>query len=193
MEFLHLERLMAENQFDTIYHEHFSYLLGIAIARMADMHDLGFIDVEDLPTHGGSLPVYLAHAGSKHATTPRVTALLERKEGHGFRSLAGYSAFADKGWRGHRASVLLQSTIRDMDKRGLLHPSQLDIRLHPRWRRTGSRTVRSPDRRGTSWPTKMRFGRAMDTMRDRQVLEEMVERGETAWRVRPDPLVSVKS
>ncbi len=55
LEFPHLERLMAENQFDTIYHEHFSYFSFITIDRMAKRHGLKLIDVEELPTHGGSL------------------------------------------------------------------------------------------------------------------------------------------
>ncbi len=62
LEFPHLERLMAENQFDTIYHEHFSYFSLITIERLAGRHGLKLIDVEELTTHGGSLRVYLAHA-----------------------------------------------------------------------------------------------------------------------------------
>ena len=68
LEFPHLERLMAENQFDTIYHEHFSYFSLITIERLAAGHGLKLIDVEELPTHGGSLRVYLAHAGSARPT-----------------------------------------------------------------------------------------------------------------------------
>ena len=60
----HLERLMDENQFDTIYHEHFSYFSLGTMARLAAAHGLVLIDVETLPTHGGSLRVYLAHKGS---------------------------------------------------------------------------------------------------------------------------------
>jgi SAM-dependent methyltransferase len=101
-EFPHLERLIADNQFDTIYHEHFSYLSAVVIDRMAAMHGLRFVDVEELPTHGGSLRIYLAHAGSKHETSPRVTALLEREERLGFRSIEGYTAFAEKARRTKR-------------------------------------------------------------------------------------------
>ena len=63
LEFPHLERLIDENQFDTIYHEHFSYFSLITIEQLAARHGLKVIDVEELPTHGGSLRVYLAHAG----------------------------------------------------------------------------------------------------------------------------------
>ena len=96
LEFPHLERLMAENQFDTIYHEHFSYLSAVVIDRLAKMHDLSFVDVEELPTHGGSLRIYLARARSKHNVTPRVTALIARENKLGFRRLDSYTAFADQ-------------------------------------------------------------------------------------------------
>jgi SAM-dependent methyltransferase len=117
LEFPHLERLMAENQFDTIYHEHFSYISGVAIARMTDMHDLRFIDVEELPTHGGSLRIYLAHADSRHAVSPRVRALLEREERLGFRSLVGYSAFADKVQRTKRELLSFLIAAKNEGKR----------------------------------------------------------------------------
>ena len=60
----HLERLIAENQFDTIYHEHFSYFSLVTVERIAAANGLVPIDVEVLPTHGGSLRIYLAHRGS---------------------------------------------------------------------------------------------------------------------------------
>ena len=71
LEFPHLERLIAENQFDTIYHEHFSYFSLITIERLAARHGLKLIDVEELPTHGGSLRVYLAHADSRRIAVAR--------------------------------------------------------------------------------------------------------------------------
>lgn len=117
LEFPHLERLMAENQFDTIYHEHFSYLSATVISRMAGMHNLRFIDVEELPTHGGSLRIYLAHADSKHATSPRVAALLEREKRIGFQSLAGYSAFAGKVQRTKRELLSFLITAKNEGKR----------------------------------------------------------------------------
>jgi SAM-dependent methyltransferase len=101
-EFPHLERLMAENQFDTIYHEHFSYLSVVAILRLAEQHDLRLVDVEELPTHGGSLRIYLAHANSSHPTSPRVGALLERELKLGFRTLEGYTGYAEKVQRTKR-------------------------------------------------------------------------------------------
>jgi SAM-dependent methyltransferase len=96
LEFPHLERLIAENQFDTIYHEHYSYLSATVVERIARMHGLRLIDVETLSTHGGSLRVYLAPLASSHPTSPRVPALLEQEDRLGFRSLKGYRSFAEK-------------------------------------------------------------------------------------------------
>ena len=96
LEFPHLERLMAENQFDTIYHEHFSYFSGITIARMAKRHGLKMIDIETLETHGGSLRVYLAHEASRHSIAASVGALLSREERNGLRTVAAYADFAEQ-------------------------------------------------------------------------------------------------
>lgn len=102
LEFPHLERLIEENQFDTIYHEHFSYLSAVVVARLAEMHGLALVDVEEIPTHGGSLRVYLARADSRHTVSPRVNALIEREEKLGFRSIEGYTGFAEKVQRTKR-------------------------------------------------------------------------------------------
>jgi 2-polyprenyl-3-methyl-5-hydroxy-6-metoxy-1,4-benzoquinol methylase len=102
LEFPHLERLIEDNQFDTIYHEHFSYLSAVVIARLAEMHDLVFVDVEEIPTHGGSLRIYLARTDSRHEVSPRVTALIEREEKLGFRRIEGYAGFAEKVQRTKR-------------------------------------------------------------------------------------------
>lgn len=96
LEFPHLERLMAENQFDTIYHEHFSYFSLVTIERLAARHGLRIIDVEELPTHGGSLRVYLAHAGSARPTEKSVLDLLAREHRLGFREIATYASFGEQ-------------------------------------------------------------------------------------------------
>ncbi len=96
LEFPHLERLMAENQFDTIYHEHFSYFSLVTIERLAARHGLRLIDVEELPTHGGSLRVYLAHAGSARPTAGSVPDLLARERHLGFHDIATYASFAEQ-------------------------------------------------------------------------------------------------
>jgi C-methyltransferase C-terminal domain/Putative zinc binding domain/Methyltransferase domain len=96
VEFPHLQRLMEQTQFDTIYHEHFSYFSLITIDRLASRHGLKLIDVEELATHGGSLRVYLAHAESAQQPTRSVSDLLKREEQLGFRMMASYGSFATK-------------------------------------------------------------------------------------------------
>jgi SAM-dependent methyltransferase len=111
LEFPHLERLIAENQFDTIYHEHFSYFSLITIERLAARHRLKLIDVEELPTHGGSLRVYLAHADSMRPTATSVPALLARERRLGFEDLATYASFGEQVKRTKRRllSFLIQA------------------------------------------------------------------------------------
>ncbi len=94
-EFPHLEKLLAENQFDTIYHEHFCYFSATAIDALAKRHGLVFFDVEELPTHGGSLRVYLAHEG-KQEQGAAVKALLAREEKAGLKTLAPYQAYEEQ-------------------------------------------------------------------------------------------------
>lgn len=95
LEFPHLSRLIEENQFDTIYHEHFSYFSLIAIDHLARRHGLTLLDVDELPTHGGSLRVYLGHQEASRTATPAVTELLAREERFGLHDLATYTGFSD--------------------------------------------------------------------------------------------------
>ena len=97
MEFPHLQRLIDSNQFDTIYHEHFSYFSFIAVLNVFDLHGLKIFDVEELPTHGGSLRIYGCHADDdSKATTAAVTELRERETTAGFDDLAIYKGFEGK-------------------------------------------------------------------------------------------------
>ena len=96
LEFPHIERLIDENQFDTIYHEHFSYFSLTTIDVMATRHGLKVFDVEELPTHGGSLRVFLARTDSGHRPTPAVAGLLEREAAGGLRQMTTYTSFADR-------------------------------------------------------------------------------------------------
>jgi SAM-dependent methyltransferase len=102
LEFPHIERLIAENQFDTIYHEHFSYLSATVVERIARLHALRFFDVETLSTHGGSLRAYLAHQDSSHPTSPRVRELIELEGRLGLNNLKGYSSFFENAKRTKR-------------------------------------------------------------------------------------------
>jgi hypothetical protein len=96
MEFPHLVRLIAENQFDTIYHEHFSYFSFTTVKRIFARHGIRLFDVEELPTHGGSLRIYGCHDQAAHKDTARVGALLAQEAELGVETLAYYSTFAEK-------------------------------------------------------------------------------------------------
>lgn len=94
MEFPHLLELMKENQFDTIYHEHFSYLSFFVVQRLFDIHGLRLFDVESMSTHGGSLRIFGCHRDDKtKANTPAVEELLNREHEFGVDKLETYKAF----------------------------------------------------------------------------------------------------
>jgi 2-polyprenyl-3-methyl-5-hydroxy-6-metoxy-1,4-benzoquinol methylase len=94
MEFPHLLRLMAENQFDTIYHEHFSYLSFMTVTRIFAAHGLRLFDVQQLPTHGGSLRIFATHAGANtHRESPAVATLLEEERAAGLDQPTTYETF----------------------------------------------------------------------------------------------------
>jgi SAM-dependent methyltransferase len=97
MEFPHLQRLMEQNQFDTIYHEHFSYFSLLTTEKIFAAHGLTLFDVEELPSHGGSLRVFARHAeDASKPVGPRVTELRAREESLGYGRLETYSRFADQ-------------------------------------------------------------------------------------------------
>lgn len=97
MEFPHLMRLMEENQFDTIYHEHFSYFSFLTVERIFASHGLTLFDVEELPTHGGSLRIFARHAeDDSKPVGPRVTELRAREESRGYARLETYARFAEQ-------------------------------------------------------------------------------------------------
>ena len=93
LEFPHLARLMRERQFDTIYHEHFSYLSFAVVNRILAEHGLTVFDVEELPTHGGSLRVFAGLSESAPGILPGVPALLHREAAEGFTRLEHYLGF----------------------------------------------------------------------------------------------------
>jgi hypothetical protein len=116
LEFPHLERLMQGNQFDTIYHEHFSYFSLITIEKMAARHDLKLIDVEELTTHGGSLRVYLSRSDSARPRERRVSDLLARETALGLDQIATYSAFAEQVRRTKRKLLELLIGLKNEGK-----------------------------------------------------------------------------
>lgn len=97
VEFPHLMRLMEENEFDTIYHEHFSYFSFIVIKRVFAAHYLEIFDVEELTTHGGSLRIYACHAkDNSKSIHQRVRDLVAKEEAAGFDRLEHYLSFPEK-------------------------------------------------------------------------------------------------
>jgi hypothetical protein len=97
LEFPHLMRLMEGNQFDTIYHEHFSYFSFLTTMKIMAKFGLTVFDVEELSTHGGSLRVYARHAqDTSHSVTERARELAEREEKAGFTRLETYFSFDEK-------------------------------------------------------------------------------------------------
>jgi SAM-dependent methyltransferase len=94
MEFPHLERLIEERQFDTIYHEHYSYFSLLTVRRVFAAHALNVYDVDQLPTHGGSLRIYACHAdNSSRQVSDDVRSLEAREERAGLTDIATYVAF----------------------------------------------------------------------------------------------------
>jgi C-methyltransferase C-terminal domain/Putative zinc binding domain/Methyltransferase domain len=97
MEFPHLMQLMEENQFDTIYHEHFSYFSFSAVERIFVAHGIVLFDVEEIPTHGGSLRIYGRHAEDDSKPVAKsVGFMTNREEAYGFNELETYSTFSEK-------------------------------------------------------------------------------------------------
>lgn len=95
MEFPHLMQLINENQFDTIYHEHFSYFSFLTVRRVFAEHGLRIFDVEELPTHGGSLRIFGCHASDKSKPeSERATELASRELAAGYEDVGTYVTYA---------------------------------------------------------------------------------------------------
>ena len=97
MEFPHLMQLMEQNQFDTIYHEHFSYLGFTTVERIFAHHGLVLFDVEEIPTHGGSLRIYARHAENEALPVEAsVEALRSKEAARGMLDLSYYTQFGER-------------------------------------------------------------------------------------------------
>jgi hypothetical protein len=113
----HLERLLAETQFDTIYHEHYSYFSLLTAERAVAAHGLRVFDVEELSTHGGSLRVYLCHANSTtHHRNPRVDTVINRERQSGLDELATYAKFGEEVRRVKRDLLQLLISLKSDGK-----------------------------------------------------------------------------
>jgi SAM-dependent methyltransferase len=110
IEFPHLLRLIEANYFDTIYHEHYSYLSLLSVERLFARHGLTVFDVEELTTHGGSLRIFAGHEGHVPKASERLDAFRAREAAAGLDTLPAYAAFAGKVRKAKRA--LLECLIK---------------------------------------------------------------------------------
>lgn len=116
LEFPHLANLIEQNQFDTIYHEHFSYFSFVCVEQVFARHGLTLFDVEQLPTHGGSLRIFARHADAREpAVSERVSMLRAQEVDDGFLTLDRYLGFDEQVRRTKRA---LLSFLIDAKERG---------------------------------------------------------------------------
>ena len=117
MEFPHLMRLMAETQFDTIYHEHFSYFSFYTVQNIFAKHGLTVFDVEELPTHGGSLRIYCGHEQDPtKSIQPHVLELQHREGKEGFGQLEHYLAFSGRVTYVKRQLLLFLISAKEAEK-----------------------------------------------------------------------------
>lgn len=116
MEFPHLLKLMTLNQFDTIYHEHFSYFSLLAVKRIFAKHGIRLFDVDELPTHGGSLRVYGCHADTARPTADAVEELIAREVVAGLGKLETYAGFAERVKRTKRELLKFLIAAKDSGK-----------------------------------------------------------------------------
>jgi SAM-dependent methyltransferase len=108
----HLVRLIDGNQFDTIYHEHFSYFSLRTLERILAAHGLAIFDVEELPTHGGSLRVYARHITAGDAPELPVSELLAHELARGFETMEPYDAFGARVQECKRRLIEVLSSIK---------------------------------------------------------------------------------
>jgi SAM-dependent methyltransferase len=111
-EFPHLAKLIEHLEYDTIYHEHFSYFSLHSIRSIFGAQGLDLVNVEELPSHGGSLRVFLRHAAAGTPPAPEVAELLEREDGQGITDPASYARFADGVRESKRALLELLIELR---------------------------------------------------------------------------------
>ncbi len=115
LEFPHLMRLIEHNQFDTVYHEHFSYLSLYTVSRIFEQAGLRVFDVEELSTHGGSLRVFGCHREDPRATAESVDRIVTEEASQGLRTLATYKTFQS---RADRAKDALLSFLLEQKQAG---------------------------------------------------------------------------
>ena len=112
-EFPHLLALIRNTQFDTIYHEHYSYLSLLALRPLFARHGLQVFDAERLTTHGGSLRLFVSHVASQHAITPAVAAIVAEENAGGLADKATYECFAEQVKAFKRSFVRMLIDLKD--------------------------------------------------------------------------------
>jgi SAM-dependent methyltransferase len=116
LEFPHLLRLIEGNQFDTIYHEHFSYFSFLTVEEILRRQALAVFDVEELSTHGGSLRLFVCHAEGAVTQTIRVSQLKKKELEAGIRNLVTYTNFGERVRETKRSLLELCSAIKRSGK-----------------------------------------------------------------------------
>ena len=117
IEFPHLMKLLDENQFDTIYHEHFCYFSLISVEAIFARHGLTIFDVEELWTHGGSLRIHARHtADDSRPVSNAVLELRAREEAAGYRDVATYTAFEEQVRETKRSLLEMLSELKRQGK-----------------------------------------------------------------------------
>jgi SAM-dependent methyltransferase len=117
IEFPHLMRLIAENQFDTIYHEHFFYLSFTVVETIFQHHGLKLYHVEEVPTHGGSLRIYSCHSDdATKAITPEATELWAREKAAGYTQVETYLTFGEQVKATKRKLLTLLNSLKEQGK-----------------------------------------------------------------------------
>jgi SAM-dependent methyltransferase len=117
LEFPHILQLIRLNQFDTIYHEHFSYLSLTVVARIFGAHGLRVFDVEQLPTHGGSLRVLAVATDDRRESSPKVAALLQAEADAQLTTTQGYASYTQRVQRTKWALLELLIGLRRQGKK----------------------------------------------------------------------------
>ena len=116
MEFPHLLRLIEQNQFDTIYHEHFSYFSFTTVEKVFARHGITLFDVQELPTHGGSIRIFGRHSDRRGTVTAAVTQMRSAEEAAGLNRLETYVAFGSKAQKAKRSLLTFLIGARDAGK-----------------------------------------------------------------------------
>ena len=114
MEFPHLMKLMEYNQFDTIYHEHFSYFSLMTVCKIFEKHGMKIYDVEELSTHGGSLRIFATHTENvQYEISNAVIRVLELEKKYGLDNILTYEAFAEKVEKIKRDSTCMLAKLKE--------------------------------------------------------------------------------